>query len=608
MERTRRQQNIEDRRGCRAAGWPSAAVIGGLVLLLLISALTGTEPADLINTVGPSTETVGTGRRCPPTTRRPSSCGRPRGHRRRPGDGSSRESREGYEAAGARAVHRTPRNRRAASGSRRWARSTAPADRKVYLDLSFFHELDERFGAPGRLRAGLCRRPRDRPSRADADGPFGSRCSAARQRAGEREANALSVRQELQADCYAGVWGHYAAQRRTARTRRRRRRAASRGGDRRRPAAAAVAGTRGPRVVHARIVGAARRWLRRGLESGSSMRATRSQIAVHEHRRACHFGPGSDSEDQSALASRAFGVGLSDPYKIEPVLRSRSRQLNPGATGGVQLMRIGIPAEIYPGETRVAATPETVKKFTAGGRHTVIVETGAGAGASIPDASFTAAGATHRLRRRRLQPAGHRPEGARARGRGAAAAAPRLDPHRPAVSARGLSTRSRRPASPPSPWSCCRASRARRPWTCCRRRPTSPATKRCSSRPYEYGRFMPMLMTAAGTVKAARVLVLGAGVAGLQAIATAKRLGAVIEAFDVRPGGEGAGGVARRQVRRGRALGRRDARPGERRRLRARDERRLQAPPGRAHRTSAPRPRTSSSPRRSSPAGRRRCS
>jgi NAD(P) transhydrogenase subunit alpha len=51
----------------------------------------------------------------------------------------------------------------------------------------------------------------------------------------------------------------------------------------------------------------------------------------------------------------------------------------------------------------------------------------------------------------------------------------------------------------------------------------------------EYGRFLPMLMTAAGTVKAARVLVLGAGVAGLQAIATARRLGAVVEAFDVRP-------------------------------------------------------------------------
>src|SRR5207237_3334054 len=50
-----------------------------------------------------------------------------------------------------------------------------------------------------------------------------------------------------------------------------------------------------------------------------------------------------------------------------------------------------------------------------------------------------------------------------------------------------------------------------------------------------YQRFMPMLMTAAGTVKAARLLVMGVGVAGLQAIATAKRLGAVIEASDVRP-------------------------------------------------------------------------
>ena len=50
-----------------------------------------------------------------------------------------------------------------------------------------------------------------------------------------------------------------------------------------------------------------------------------------------------------------------------------------------------------------------------------------------------------------------------------------------------------------------------------------------------YPRFFPMLMTAAGTVKAARVVVLGVGVAGLQAIATAKRLGAVIEASDVRP-------------------------------------------------------------------------
>ena len=57
-------------------------------------------------------------------------------------------------------------------------------------------------------------------------------------------------------------------------------------------------------------------------------------------------------------------------------------------------MRIGIPAEIYPGETRVAATPETVKKLAAGGRHSVSVQSGAGQGAFIPDSEYQAAGAT----------------------------------------------------------------------------------------------------------------------------------------------------------------------------------------------------------------------
>src|SRR4051812_26385738 len=57
-------------------------------------------------------------------------------------------------------------------------------------------------------------------------------------------------------------------------------------------------------------------------------------------------------------------------------------------------MQIGIPAEIRGGETRVAATPETVKKFTVKGFHTVLVQAGAGAGASIPDEAFQAAGAT----------------------------------------------------------------------------------------------------------------------------------------------------------------------------------------------------------------------
>src|SRR5688572_26394051 len=57
-------------------------------------------------------------------------------------------------------------------------------------------------------------------------------------------------------------------------------------------------------------------------------------------------------------------------------------------------MRIGIPAEIYPGEARVAATPDTVKKLAASGRHTIMVEAGAGVAASIPDAEFVMSGAS----------------------------------------------------------------------------------------------------------------------------------------------------------------------------------------------------------------------
>ena len=94
------------------------------------------------------------------------------------------------------------------------------------------------------------------------------------------------------------------------------------------------------------------------------------------------------------------------------------------------------------------------------------------------------------------------------------------------------------------------ARRARKVSTCCRRKRTSPGYKAVLVACSMYQRFMPMLMTAAGTVKAARVLVLGAGVAGLQAIATAKRLGAVVEASDVRPAVQGADRIARREVRR----------------------------------------------------------
>jgi predicted metalloprotease len=87
-----------------------------------------------------------------------------------------------------------------------------PADRKVYLDLSFFRELGERFGAPGDFAQAYVVAHEVGHHIQTLTG-VSDRVSALRERAGRGQANALSVRMELQADCYAGVWGHYAAQR-----------------------------------------------------------------------------------------------------------------------------------------------------------------------------------------------------------------------------------------------------------------------------------------------------------------------------------------------------------------------------------------------------------
>ena len=83
---------------------------------------------------------------------------------------------------------------------------------------------------------------------------------------------------------------------------------------------------------------------------------------------------------------------------------------------------------------------------------------------------------------------------------------------------------------PPSPWNSCRASPAPRRWTCCRRQANLAGYKAVIDAAATFGRAMPMMMTAAGTIAPARVLVMGVGVAGLQAIATARRLGAIVSA------------------------------------------------------------------------------
>ena len=198
-------------------------------------------------------------------------------------------------------------------------------------------------------------------------------------------------------------------------------------------------------------------------------------------------------------------------------------------------MRIGIPAETRAGETRVAATPETVKKMLAAG-HSVMVQQGAGAGASIPDAEFQTAGATL-VSASDLYAQSEIVLKVKAPTEAELAQLPAntvliglLSPYQAELVAAYAKQGITAFAMEKLP----RTSRAQA---------MDVLSSQANIAGYKavmvganlYKRFMPMLMTAAGTVKAARVVILGVGVAGLQAIATAKRLGAVIEASDVRP-------------------------------------------------------------------------
>ena len=200
-------------------------------------------------------------------------------------------------------------------------------------------------------------------------------------------------------------------------------------------------------------------------------------------------------------------------------------------------MHIGIPAEIRGGETRVAATPETVKKFTAKEQHVVLVQSGAGAGASIPDEAYQEAGATIVADAASLYAQSQIILKVRGPEADELALMKKdvvllglLSPHQ----ADGISALTSHGLTAFSMEKLPRISRAQS-MDVLSSQANIAGYKAVIMAADVYQKFFPMLMTAAGTVKAARVLILGAGVAGLQAIATAKRLGAVVEAFDVRP-------------------------------------------------------------------------
>ena len=196
-------------------------------------------------------------------------------------------------------------------------------------------------------------------------------------------------------------------------------------------------------------------------------------------------------------------------------------------------MRIGIPAETRPGETRVAATPETVKKLA--GKHQVLVQAGAGLHAAVTDEAYAAAGASivgadEAFGAEIVLKVRAPNEAERARMQPGTVVVGMLNPFDSDNIAAMAGARLSAFALEAAP----RITRAQS-MDVLSSQANIAGYKAVMLAANTYQRFMPMLMTAAGTVKAARVLIMGVGVAGLQAIATAKRLGAVIEASDVRP-------------------------------------------------------------------------
>ncbi len=202
-------QNIEDRRGMSGGGMAVGGGLGGLVLVLLLSALTGQNPADLISTVGPDSSSVAPGA-APTDDPQAEFVGVVLADTEMAWSRLFAQSGERYEPPVL--VLFTGATQSACGlGQSAMGPFYCPADRKVYLDLSFFRELDQRFGAPGDFAQAYVVAHEVGHHIQTLTG-VSARVGAARQRAGEREGNELSVRQELQADCYAGVWGHYAAQ------------------------------------------------------------------------------------------------------------------------------------------------------------------------------------------------------------------------------------------------------------------------------------------------------------------------------------------------------------------------------------------------------------
>ena len=212
-ESGRRSTNIEDRRGISGGTMIGGGGIGMLILVLIISFITGTNPLELlqqVDTGAPAGAPVETG--TPPADDPQAQfvsvvLGDTEDTWQRIFSQTGRQYEEPVLVLFDGSV-------RSACGLASSAVGPfyCPADHKLYLDLSFFRELAQRFGAPGEFAQAYVV-AHEVGHHVQTLLGISTQLNQARSRASEAESNALSVRQELQADCFAGVWGHHAGRR-----------------------------------------------------------------------------------------------------------------------------------------------------------------------------------------------------------------------------------------------------------------------------------------------------------------------------------------------------------------------------------------------------------
>ena len=204
--------NVEDRRGQRMAGGPAGLGCGGLILVLAISYFTGQDPRALLQLIGAVQEQA-----VPQET-----TSAPEAPKDQLGTfaalvlkdtedtwtGIFAESKQSYEKPRLVLFSQAVRSG-CGTASAAMGPFYCPADRKVYLDPTFFAQLSKRFGAPGDFAQAYVIAHEVGHHVQNLMG-ISERVTASQQRGSESQANALSVRVELQADCYAGVWGNHA--------------------------------------------------------------------------------------------------------------------------------------------------------------------------------------------------------------------------------------------------------------------------------------------------------------------------------------------------------------------------------------------------------------